>query len=79
MSDASTPQHRDADDARADSGPPTDAVSDEVKTDAVSDEVQADSVDDVVPAESDVDSPDAGNPAELREGDAEPQVGEPTD
>ncbi|SDQ16666.1 hypothetical protein [Microbacterium sp. cf332] len=30
----STPHHRDADDAHADDGAPTDAVSDEVKTDA---------------------------------------------
>lgn len=33
MSDT-TPHHRDADDAHADAGPPTDGVSDEVKEDA---------------------------------------------
>lgn len=33
MSDT-TPHHRDADDAHADDGAPTDAVSDEVKADA---------------------------------------------
>ncbi|QLD12959.1 hypothetical protein [Microbacterium oleivorans] len=34
MNDSSTPNHRDADDAHADNGAPTDAVSDEVKVDA---------------------------------------------
>jgi len=46
MTDSSTPNHRDADDAHADDGAPTDAVSDEVKADAARAGAEGGDVDD---------------------------------
>ncbi len=53
MSESSTPNRRDADDAHADSGPPTDAVSDEVKADAARTDTDLDETDDDADAPQD--------------------------
>jgi hypothetical protein len=81
MSETSTPQHRDADDAKADGGPPTDAVSDEVKADSASgSEPSATAPDADTDTESqDRDGADAAAPDEPVEDPAGPKVDEPTD
>lgn len=65
---------RDADDARADDGPPTDGLSDEVKADSASGPVSADTADS---ADDGDHGSESGAAADVPEATA--QVDEPTD